>query len=142
MMISTKGRYALRVMIELAEQPARGFVPLQEIAEHQKISKEYLNNILKVLVASGHLSSLRGKGGGYCLAKSPDTCCVGDILKAVEGDISPVSCTQENNICPNSYHCRTYPMWQALNEVIGDFLGHVYLSDFLAGGRFYEKQDP
>ena len=101
MIISTKGRYALRVMIDLAEHPTDGYVPLQEIADRQGISKEYLNSILKILVKNKQLDSLRGKGGGYRLANPPETYKVGTILNLAEGDLAPVSCISQPNSCPN-----------------------------------------
>ena len=137
MIVSTKGRYALRVMLDLAEHPGSDFIPLQEIADRQNISKEYLNSILKVLVANHQLLSLRGKGGGYKLCMAPEQYSVGTILKIVEGDLSPVSCSQQ--ACPHMASCRSFGMWQELDQVITDYLNGVKLSDFLEGGRFYEK---
>ena len=137
MIVSTKGRYALRVMLDLAEHPTDGYIPLQEIADRQNISKEYLNSILKVLVANSLLLSLRGKGGGYKLCMAPQEYKVGTILKTVEGDLSPVSCSQQ--ACPNMLSCRSFGMWQELDQVISDYLNSVTLSDFLEGGRFYGK---
>ena len=137
MIVSTKGRYALRVMIDLAEHPNDGFVPLAEISERQQISKEYLSNILKLLVQADFLLSLRGKGGGYKLAKPANTYKVGSILRLVEGDLAPVSCIQSLGSCPNSEECRPYMMWHDLDIVINDFLDSIYLTDFLAGGKFY-----
>lgn len=137
MIVSTKGRYALRVLLDLAEHPADGYVPLQEISERQGISREYLNSILKLLVTHGQLLSLRGKGGGYQLSMPPEEYRVGTILKIVEGDLSPVSCSPEN--CPNTRACRSYSMWQELDQVITDYLDGVRLSDFMENGRFYHK---
>ena len=135
--VSTKGRYALRVMLDLAEHPTDGFVPLQEISDRQGISKEYLNSILKVLVANNQLLSLRGKGGGYKLSMAPEEYKVGTILKTVEGDLSPVSCSSQS--CPNIGECRSYSMWQELDHVISDYLDGIHLSDFMENGRFYQK---
>ena len=135
--VSTKGRYALRVMLDLAEHPTDSYIPLQEIADRQNISKEYLNSILKVLVAHQQLQSLRGKGGGYRLCMPPEEYRVGTILKIVEGDLSPVSCSQQ--ACPNIASCRSFGMWQELDQVISDYLNGVHLSDFLEGGKFYGK---
>lgn len=137
MIISTKGRYSLRVMIDLAENSHGFYIPLQEISERQGISKEYLSSILKVLVEKGLLDSLRGKGGGYRLNKSPDQYRVGQILELAEGDLSPVSCVQAEHQCPNSIHCRTFAMWKDLDHVIGGYLNQVLLSDFLEGGKYY-----
>ena len=108
MIVSTKGRYALRVMLDLCEHPREGFTPLGEISERQGISKEYLNSILKILVEQGLLSSLRGKGGGYRLNRDPRDYHLGTILRTVEGDLSPVSCVQGDSHCPNSQQCRSH----------------------------------
>ena len=139
MIISTKGRYALRVMIDLAEHPTEGYTPLQEIVQRQDISKEYLSAILKILVESGHLDSLRGKGGGYRLAKAPADYTVGAILRSAEGDLAPVSCVQDSHQCPNAAPCRSYGLWQELDSVINQYLDSVKLTDFLKGGRFYDR---
>ena len=96
MIVSTKGRYALRVMIDLAEHQAERYVPLKEVAERQEISEKYLENILKVLVQNGFLEGLRGKGGGYRLTRSPDQYTVGEILMLTEGSLAPVSCLTPN----------------------------------------------
>ena len=138
MIVSTKGRYALRVMLDLCEHPREGFTPLQEISDRQGISKEYLNSILKVLVEHGLLDSLRGKGGGYMLAKKPEQYRVGTILRTVEGDLSPVSCVQDAHACPNITQCRSHAMWQELDKVISDYLDSILLTDFMEGGRFYK----
>ena len=136
MIISTKGRYALSVMIDLAEHPREGFTPLPEIAERLGMSKEYLNSILKVLVEHGQLVSLRGKGGGYRLAAPPETYRVGNILRILEGDLAPVACVQEDHQCPNVAQCRSYGMWERLNEMINGYFDNIYLTDFLEGGKF------
>ena len=137
MIISTKGRYALRVMLDLCEHPREGFTPLQEISDRQGISKEYLNSILKILVEQGLLDSLRGKGGGYKLADKPENYKIGTILRTVEGDLSPVACVQNDHCCPNSAQCRSHAMWQELDKVISDYLDSIRLTDFMENGRFY-----
>ena len=139
MIVSTKGRYALRVMLDLCEHPREGFTPLQEISERQGISREYLNNILKVLVEHGLLESLRGKGGGYKLARRPEEYPVGAILRTVEGDLSPVACIRQGQNCPNTAHCRSHALWEELDKVISGYLDSVYLTDFMEGGRFYRS---
>ena len=141
MIVSTKGRYALRVMIDLAEHPTEGFVPLQEIADRVQISREYLSSILKILVQEGQLTSLRGKGGGYRLALAPEEIRIGAILRMVEGNLAPVSCIQGASQCPDASKCRTHAMWAELDSVISDYLDSVRLTDFLKGGRFYFKTD-
>ena len=139
MIVSTKGRYALRVMLDLCEHPRDGFTPLQEISDRQGISKEYLNSILKILVEHGLLDSLRGKGGGYKLAFPPEEYRVGTILRTVEGDLAPVSCVQSDHSCPNSTQCRSHALWQELDKVISDYLDSVRLTDFMKDGRFYRE---
>ena len=136
MIISTKGRYALRVMVDLAEHPSDGFTPLQEIADRLHISKEYLNSILKLLVKHNQLTSLRGKGGGYRLNNPPETYRVGTILRIVEDNMAPVACVQEDHQCPNAVQCRSYGMWKALDDMINDYFDNIYLTDFLENGRF------
>ena len=140
MIVSTKGRYALRVMIDLAEHPTDGFVPLQEIVDRVQISREYLSNILKVLVQNRQLDSLRGKGGGYRLACPPEEIRIGPILRMVEGDLAPVSCIQGVGQCPDASKCRSHVMWSELDGIINDYLDHVRLTDFMEGGRFFFEQ--
>ena len=132
MMVSTKGRYALYVLIDLAEHssPAGRYIPLTEIADRQSFSKDYVNNILKVLVANGQLASLRGKGGGYKLNRSPEAYSVGTILRLVEGDLSPVPCVSGSN-CSRAGICPTFPMWQKLDRMITDYLDSVSLKDLI-----------
>ena len=139
MIISTKGRYALSVMIDLAEHPTEGFIPLQEIADRLCMSKDYLNSILKVLVEHGQLDSLRGKGGGYRLSAPADSYRVGTILRIVEGDLAPVACVQEDHSCPNAVQCRSYVMWEKLNTLINDYFDNIRLTDFLEHGKFAEE---
>ena len=130
MIVSTKGRYALRVMIDLAEHQAERYVPLKEVAARQDISEKYLENILKVLVQNGFLEGLRGKGGGYRLTRSPDQYTVAEILLLTEGSLAPVSClTPGAPACERMANCRTYTMWKGLNDLITDYLGKITLAD-------------
>lgn len=116
MMISTKGRYALRVMVDMAEHQAEGYLPLKEIAERQDISEKYLESILKVLVKHKFLTGLRGKGGGYRLTRAPEQYTVGSILRLTEGSLAPVACLEQEPIeCPRMAQCRTLPMWRKLD---------------------------
>ena len=132
MMISTKGRYALRVMIDLAEHPSEGFIPLKAIAERQGISVKYLESIIKILTQEGYLSGLRGKGGGYKLTRSPDQYRIGDILRLTEGSLAPVSCLSKPTMeCEQAAHCRTLSMWNGLYDRITDYLDNIYLSDLI-----------
>lgn len=133
MIVSTKGRYALRVMIDLAEHPAERYVPLKEVAARQDISEKYLENILKVLVQNGFLEGLRGKGGGYRLTRSPDQYTVAEILLLTEGSLAPVSClTPGAPACERMANCRTYTMWKGLNDLIADYFGKITLADLAA----------
>lgn len=133
MIVSTKGRYALRVMIDLAEHQAERYVPLKEVAARQDISEKYLENILKVLVQNGFLEGLRGKGGGYRLTRSPDQYTVAEILLLTEGSLAPVSClTPGAPTCERMANCRTYTMWKGLNDLIADYFGKITLADLAA----------
>lgn len=130
MIVSTKGRYALRVMIDLAEHQTEKYVPLKEVAARQEISEKYLENILKVLVQNGFLEGLRGKGGGYRLTRSPDQYTVGEILMLTEGSLAPVSCLAPGaSACSRMPNCRTYEMWKGLNELITNYFGNITLAD-------------
>lgn len=139
-MISTRGRYALRVMIDLAEHTGSSYIPLKDIAERQQISEKYLESIVKILVRSGLLDALRGKGGGYRLNRSPAEYTVGSILRLTEGNLAPVSCLEEETSCERAVYCRTLPMWQKLDRLINDFFDGYTLADLaapdLAGNDF------
>lgn len=135
MLISTKGRYSLRVMIDLAEHQSDGFIPLKEIAQRQGISEKYLESIIKLLVKDKLLLGLRGKGGGYKLTKSPEQYSVGSILRLTEESLSPVSCLEPNaDACPRVAACRTLPLWKGLNQVISDYLDHITIADLMQQG--------
>ncbi len=132
MMISTKGRYALRVLIDMAEHQSDGYVPLKEIADRQEISEKYLESIVKTLVRDGILSGLRGKGGGYRLNISPEQCTVGRILRITEGTLAPVTCLEEQSLpCERAAGCRTLPMWQGLNTLIQQYLDGYTVADLM-----------
>lgn len=132
MLISTKGRYALRVMIDLAEHQSEGFIPLKETAGRQEISEKYLEGILKTLVKSKMLAGQRGKGGGYRLTKAPDQYTVGNILRVTENSLAPVACLdKEQEACPRTASCKTLSMWQGLEQVINDYLDHITLADLV-----------
>ena len=135
MLISTKGRYALRVMIDLAEHRGDDFIPLKTIAQRQEISEKYLESIIKLLVRSKLLSGVRGKGGGYRLTKAPEQYTVGDILRLTEESLAPVSClTPGADVCPKANLCRTLPLWKGLDRVIRDYLDSVTLADLMRRG--------
>ena len=136
MLISTRGRYALRVLIDMAEHQSEGYVPLKEIARRQEISEKYLESIVKTLVKDGILTGLRGKGGGYRLCSPPEHYTVGRILSLTEGSLSPVACLENGAApCSRSYVCRTLSMWQGLDKVINEYLDQFTLADLMQGGR-------
>ena len=135
MLISTKGRYALRVMIDLAEHQTEAFISLKGIAQRQEISEKYLESIIRMLVKARVLESLRGKGGGYRLKKAPDQYTVGSILRLTEDSLAPVSCLEENaESCPRAGSCRTLPLWQGLDRVIHEYLQSVTIADLMRQG--------
>ena len=130
MLISTKGRYALRVMIDLAEHHTEEFISLKEIAQRQEISEKYLESIIRLLVKDRVLESLRGKGGGYRLRKSPEQYTVGSILRLTEESLAPVTCLDANaDTCPRMSQCRTLALWQGLDQVINRYLDSVTIGD-------------
>lgn len=132
MMISTKGRYALRVMIDLAEHYGSGFVPMKVIAERQHVSLKYLERILPVLTKEGLIEGLQGKGGGYRLTTSPDRCRVGDILRLTEGNLAPVACLScDAEICERAGTCKTLPMWSEFHKLTNTYFDGITLADFL-----------
>lgn len=132
MKISTKGRYALRMLLDLAEHKNDGFIALKDIAERQNISKKYLEQIIPVLNRSDILNANRGYQGGYKLAKSPDKYTVGEILRLTEGSIAPVACLDQDPVmCERREDCITLPLWKGLNKVISDYLDSVTLQDLL-----------
>ena len=132
MLVSTKGRYALRVMVDLAEHQAAGRIPLKEIAARQGISEKYLENILATLVRANMLSGMRGKGGGYVLTRPPEQYTVGEILRLTEGGLAPVACLEQHpNTCPRCGECATLPMWEGLERVICNYLDGITLQDLL-----------
>ena len=130
-MISTKGRYALRVMLDLAEH-ADGPTPLKEIAERQEISKKYLEIIVRELVRAKLIRGSSGKGGGYTLCRAPEEDTVGEILALTEGTLAAVACLAEGaEKCPRAAKCRTLPMWTELDGLIHDYFYSKKLSDLL-----------
>ena len=135
MLISTKGRYALRVMIDLAEHQTDGFIPLKVIAQRQEISEKYLESIIKLLVKARFLNGLRGKGGGYQLTRAPEQYTVGSILRLTEESLAPVACLEDGAAsCPRMASCRTLPLWQGLNKVINNYLDNVTVADLMHSG--------
>lgn len=133
MMISTKGRYALRVMLDLADQ-AEGYLSLKEIADRQQISVKYLESIAAILNRAGLVRSQRGKDGGYCLARPAGEITAAQVLRLTEGTLSPVACPSlEGNPCQRAETCKTLPLWRVLDETIDRTLSSVTLEDLLRG---------
>lgn len=128
-MISTRGRYALRVMIDLAEHIDEGYIPLQTIAKRQGISEKYLESILAVLSKAGLLDAVRGKGGGYRLSKPAKEYTAFEVLSLTEGTLAPVTCLERGQQCENAVNCRTLPLWQGLDQVIVAYLCSYTLAD-------------
>ena len=127
-MISTKGRYALRVMADMAQNQGEGYLPLKEIAQRQDISEKYLEGILGTLVRGNFLEGARGKTGGYRLKCNPKECSVWDILSQTETSVAPVACLDDKkNACKRAAICVTLPVWTELDRVIRDYLGSVRL---------------
>lgn len=132
MKISTKGRYALRMLIDLAQHRGEGYIALKDIAARQNISKKYLEQIVPILNKSDVLNTNRGYQGGYKLAKAPDKYTVGDILRLTEGSLAPVACLDCNPVgCEHSGECPTLPIWKGLKDVICNYLDSITLQDIL-----------
>lgn len=131
-MISTRGRYALRVMIDLAEHRGNGYVPMKEVAERQGISLKYIERIMSELVKAGLVSGVQGKGGGYRLEREPEEYSAGEILRLAEGGLEPVACLKcGSDPCPRAGKCKTLPMWKKYSETINGFFDGIRLSDFI-----------
>jgi len=132
-MFSTKGRYALRVMIDLAQHEGEGNIPLKDIAERQEISKKYLEILVKDMVKGGLIHGVSGKGGGYSLCREPEEYTVGEILELMEGTLAPVICLAEGTeACSRADYCETLPMWKEYYQMIHDFFYGKKLSDLLS----------
>ncbi len=130
MLISTKGRYALRVLIDMAEHSGSDYIKLKDIAERQEISEKYLESIVKVLVKKQIVEGLRGKGGGYRLSKGPDEIIVGEILRIMEGGLAPVTCLENGSKpCPKAAECRTLGFWRGLDETIRRYTDNFTVAD-------------
>lgn len=131
-MISTKGRYALRMMLDLAMFGQEEYIPLKDIAERQSISTKYLEQIVSILSRAGFVKSLRGTGGGYMLAKKPEEYTVGMILRLTEGSLAPVSCLEyEENTCPRASGCMTLGVWKKLYKAINSVVDSITLADLI-----------
>ncbi len=136
MKISTKGRYALRMLLDLAQHTEQEYVPLKDIAERQNLSKKYLEQIVPVLNKSEMLQTNRGFQGGYRLAKTPDAYTVGEILRLTEGNLAPVACLADDpNQCLRREECITLPVWEGLYRAIVEYLDSITLQDILEGRK-------
>lgn len=136
MIVSTKGRYALRVMVYLAARGEDDYIPLKEIAEQEAISQKYLEAIMTTLSKAGFVDAVHGKGGGYRLNRAPEAYTVGSILKLTEGSLATVSCTTQGpSACARSTCCRTLPMWEKLDRMIDEFFESVTLADLMREGQ-------
>ena len=131
-MISTKGRYAVRVLLDLAENGNGKYIPLKDIAERQEISKKYLEIIVKDLVTHGLLKGVSGKRGGYKLSKAPEEYIIGEVLEIMEGTLSPVACLADANYeCSRRSKCKTLPMWEEYNKLVRDFFNKKTIKDLI-----------
>ena len=134
MLVSTKGRYALRIMVDLAQHDNGEPVVLMDIAERQDISEKYLESIVALLSKAGLLTAQRGRGGGYRLSRDPSDYTVGEIIRVSEGPLSPVACLKTDDVdCPKASECLTLPLWQELDRRMNDYLDSITLSDILKG---------
>lgn len=132
MIISTKGRYALRIMTDLAQHTDEGYISLKSISERQQVSMKYLESIVATLNRAGLVISLRGKDGGYKLARKPAAYSVGEIVKLTEGSLAAVSCLENcDTTCAQADHCLTLPVWRNLDKIIYDYLASVSLQDLI-----------
>lgn len=132
MMISTRGRYALRVMIDLAEHNDGKYIPMKEVAERQELSLKYLERILPMLTKSRLIIGVHGKGGGYRLGRSPENCTVGEILRLTEGNLAPVSCLECGaEPCSRTSECRTLEMWQGFFKLTNEYFDNITIADLM-----------
>lgn len=131
-MISTKGRYALRVMIDLAEHCNGEYIPMKDVVKRQQVSQKYVERIMTMLSKADFVEAVHGKGGGYRLNRSPDEYIVGDILRLTEGSLAPVACLDcDAEECERADQCRTLPMWKELNNRITDFFDGITIADLM-----------
>ena len=143
MKISTKGRYALRMMVDLAQHGEDGPVSLRDIARRQQLSDKYLEQIVTPLVRSELVRSVRGAGGGYLLTRSPGEYSVGDILRPVEGDLAPVGCAIDEGYCEHSCDCVTVELWQDIHRAVSAVVDGTTLADLVERQKAHQhKGDP
>ena len=132
MLISTRGRYALRVMIDLAENQAGGYIAMKEVAARQEISLKYLERILPALAKNGMIEGITGKGGGYRLTRAPEEYKVGEILRLAEGDLAPVACLECGaEPCEKQADCRTFTLWSGLHDLLNNYFDGVTVADLM-----------
>lgn len=132
MIVSTRGRYALRVLVDMAEHSMDERVPLKEIVERQHISQKYIESIMTLLSKNGFVDGIHGKGGGYKLNRKPNEYIVGDILRLTEGTLAPVACLESGSSkCEKEKNCRTVSMWRKLDELIENYLDSVTIADLM-----------
>ena len=132
MMISTRGRYALRVMIDLAEHCDDGYIPMKDVAARQEISLKYLEKILPALTKSNMIEGVHGKGGGYRLTRRASEYKVGEVIRLTEGDLAPVACLESDaKCCERTSECRTLPMWRKFYEIVNDYFDGITIADLM-----------
>ena len=132
MLISTRGRYALRFLVDLAENQGEGFITTHELSEHQQVSQKYAERLMASLSRGKFVEALHGKNGGYRLCTKPSECRVSEVLKAMNEELAPVECLKcEPNTCPRAGNCRTLPMWQKLGKVINEFFDGITIADLM-----------
>ncbi len=137
MMVSTRGRYALRVMLDLAEHGASGEnIPMKDIAEREDLSLKYLEQIVPMLTKNGMIEGFHGKGGGYRLTRKPSEYTVDEILRYTEGSLAPVACMDGSTPCERAPKCKTLPMWEELDEVVNSYLSGITLADLISGDKW------
>lgn len=131
-MISTKGRYSIRILLDLAEHRSGGYIPMKEVAARQNISLKYIEKLMPALKTAGFIESVHGIGGGYRLAREPETCTLWDILQCSEGNLAPVSCLKDGaGLCARSAECRTLPVWEEYYRMTRDYFSGVTLADLM-----------
>mgnify|MGYP001004804817 CR=1 FL=1 len=136
MMISTKGRYALRVMIDLAEHYSDAYIPMKDVASRQELSLKYIERIMPLLTKGNLVQGVHGKGGGYRLSKAPQDCTVGEVLRLAEGDLAPVACLECGaQPCERAAECRTLPMWNRFYEMLNAYFDGITLADLMQNGQ-------
>lgn len=140
MLVSTRGRYALRVMIDLAEHYNGGYIPMKDVASRQELSLKYMERIMPLLTKGNLVEGVHGKGGGYRLLKSPNECTVGEILRLTEGDLAPVSCLEcDSKPCERAEECKTLPMWTEVHTMINDYFDGICLADLMKAEKLTQN---